>query len=227
MKLHRLLAAVFVLLAAFALFGGGARQAYAQSCGPNVTHVVQAGQNLFRISLNYGTNYPSVAAANGITDPTRIYVGQVLVMVCPSGGGTWTGSGYPSTNTPTQPTTNVVLPPPPAPGVTVAVPVIPPSVDCTGFRVTHPRDGFNNTTQDFYWDGAPGATSYRVSIFNADLRAGTLVAVQDVPGPITTTRIPFSVGFIGEGFRFSYRVQALVADTVVCSTPLLTLFRAS
>jgi LysM domain len=225
MKLHRLVTAVFVMLAVMGIFGGGTRSALAQSCGPNVTHVVQAGQNLFRISLNYGTNYPSVAAANGITDPTRIYVGQVLVMVCPSGGSS---SWHPTntTTTSTQPTTNVVLPPPPN-NNTIAVPVIPASVDCTRFRVTHPRDGFTNTTQDFYWEGAPGATSYRVSVFNADLRAGTLVAVQDVPGPLTSASIPFGVGYIGAGFRFSYRVQALVADSVVCSTPLLTLFRAS
>jgi LysM repeat protein len=42
------------------------------------THVVQPGENLFRIALRYGLTVDALAAANGITDPTHIYVGQVL-----------------------------------------------------------------------------------------------------------------------------------------------------
>lgn len=44
------------------------------------THVVQAGENLFRISLNYGVNMYAVAQLNGITNLTLIYVGQVLLI---------------------------------------------------------------------------------------------------------------------------------------------------
>ncbi len=43
-------------------------------------HVVQAGENLFRIALRYGRTVAAIAAANGITDVTRIYVGQRLVI---------------------------------------------------------------------------------------------------------------------------------------------------
>ncbi len=43
-------------------------------------HVVAAGENLFRIALKYGTTYPKLAAANGIVNPNRIYVGQQLVI---------------------------------------------------------------------------------------------------------------------------------------------------
>lgn len=50
----------------------------AQSGG--VTHTVQVGENLFRIALHYNTTVEALAAANGISDPTRIYVGQVLVI---------------------------------------------------------------------------------------------------------------------------------------------------
>lgn len=46
--------------------------------GGNQTHVVAQGENLFRIALRYGTSVDAVAVANGITDPTHIYVGQVL-----------------------------------------------------------------------------------------------------------------------------------------------------
>ncbi len=47
--------------------------------GP-VTHVVQSGENLFRIALRYGLTADQVAAANGISDPARIYVGQTLII---------------------------------------------------------------------------------------------------------------------------------------------------
>jgi len=48
-----------------------------------VRHVVQAGENLFRIALRYGLTADQVAQANGISDPSRIYVGQVLVIPVP------------------------------------------------------------------------------------------------------------------------------------------------
>lgn len=48
------------------------------------THTVQAGENLFRIALRYGLSVDELAKANGITNPARIYVGQVLEI--PSGG---------------------------------------------------------------------------------------------------------------------------------------------
>jgi len=44
------------------------------------THVVQSGENLFRIALRYNTTVEVLAAANGISDPGTIYVGQVLVI---------------------------------------------------------------------------------------------------------------------------------------------------
>ncbi len=49
-------------------------------------HVVQAGENLFRLALRYGTTVEAIMAANGITDQHMIYVGQRLVI--PSGGRT-------------------------------------------------------------------------------------------------------------------------------------------
>ncbi len=43
-------------------------------------HIVQRGENLFRIALRYGITYQALAAANGIVNPNRVYVGQRLVM---------------------------------------------------------------------------------------------------------------------------------------------------
>lgn len=42
------------------------------------THVVQAGENLFRIGLRYGCTVQQMARANNIANPNRISVGQVL-----------------------------------------------------------------------------------------------------------------------------------------------------
>jgi LysM repeat protein len=42
------------------------------------THVVQPGENLFRIALRYNLSYLYLASYNGITNPNQIYVGQVL-----------------------------------------------------------------------------------------------------------------------------------------------------
>lgn len=43
-----------------------------------ITHVVQPGDNLFRISLRYGVTVRSIANANGIANPNLIIVGQNL-----------------------------------------------------------------------------------------------------------------------------------------------------
>ena len=41
-------------------------------------HVVQPGENLFRIGLQYGIPYQTLAAYNGIPNPHLIYVGQPI-----------------------------------------------------------------------------------------------------------------------------------------------------
>ncbi|MBN1977691.1 MAG: LysM peptidoglycan-binding domain-containing protein [Anaerolineae bacterium] len=43
-------------------------------------HVVQRGENLYRIAMRYGTTVQALAAANGIVNTSRIYVGQRLVI---------------------------------------------------------------------------------------------------------------------------------------------------
>jgi LysM repeat protein len=45
-------------------------------------HVVQPGENLFRIALRYGTSVSAIAAANHIYNPNLIYVGQRLILPC-------------------------------------------------------------------------------------------------------------------------------------------------
>ena len=46
--------------------------------GVGATHVVAAGENLFRIALRYGTTVQALAELNGIYNPAHVYVGQTL-----------------------------------------------------------------------------------------------------------------------------------------------------
>ncbi len=41
-------------------------------------HIVKAGENLFRIGLQYGFTYQELAAYNGISNPNSIQVGQEI-----------------------------------------------------------------------------------------------------------------------------------------------------
>jgi LysM repeat protein len=79
-------------------------------------HIVQPGDNLFRIALKYGVTVEAIQAANGLTDVT-IYVGQVLVIP---------DSGAPPVPAATQPASAPpsAAPPaaPPADGVHVVQP---------------------------------------------------------------------------------------------------------
>ncbi len=52
---------------------------------PGGTHVVQPGENLYRIALRYGTTVEVLARLNGIVNPNLIRVGQVLQI--PATGG--------------------------------------------------------------------------------------------------------------------------------------------
>jgi LysM repeat protein len=47
---------------------------------PTKTHVVQAGENLFRIALKYGVTVEALAVANNISNTSLIYPGQKLVI---------------------------------------------------------------------------------------------------------------------------------------------------
>lgn len=63
---------------------------YGQEQGTPTVHVVQRGENLYRISLQYGLTVAELARANSISNPDSIYVGQRLIIpqpgaVAPSG----------------------------------------------------------------------------------------------------------------------------------------------
>jgi LysM repeat protein len=76
LKRVKLLLPVLLLVVALIL------PATAQASG--LVHVVKPGENLYRIALRYGTTVQAIAAANGIHNPSLIYVGQRLII--PTGG---------------------------------------------------------------------------------------------------------------------------------------------
>jgi LysM repeat protein len=51
----------------------------------NRTHVVQRGEILSRIALQYGVSAQAIAQANGIYNPSLIYAGQTLIIPAASG----------------------------------------------------------------------------------------------------------------------------------------------
>lgn len=59
-------------------------QGMGQQSGVTV-HVVQRGENLFRISLQYGLTVEDIALANGISNPDSIEIGQRLLIPQPGG----------------------------------------------------------------------------------------------------------------------------------------------
>jgi LysM repeat protein len=78
MRTRRLLLSLVLLVG---LLGAITVSASASSCVSY--HIVQPGENLFRIGLRYGLTVDQVARANGIVNPNTIYVGQQL---CIPGG---------------------------------------------------------------------------------------------------------------------------------------------
>lgn len=73
-------------------------------------HVVQPGDNLFRLSLRYNTTIGAIAAANGIVNVNLIYVGQQLVIPGPGTPPTPPpATGVPPTQAPGQVTTYTVV----------------------------------------------------------------------------------------------------------------------
>jgi hypothetical protein len=55
-------------------------------CRPG-THVVAAGETLYRIALRYNTTVQAIAAANHLSNPSAIQRGQRLIIPCGTGGG--------------------------------------------------------------------------------------------------------------------------------------------
>ncbi|MEO8609796.1 MAG: LysM peptidoglycan-binding domain-containing protein [Chloroflexota bacterium] len=165
--------------------------------GATIVHVVSPGENLFRIGLRYKTGMGAIMQANSLTNPQVIYAGQQLVIPC----GVDTG-----------------LPSVPQPVIPVSSQTVTTPVDCSKFRATSPLDGLPYGMATFYWDGAPGATGYRVNIFNQDERGGALVGSFASQGTNTNLTADLSIESVGYGFSFAWEVQAIYNEQVACGS---------
>lgn len=83
---------------------------WAQGGQGQTEHVVQAGENLYRIALQYNTTVEAIAQANNITNPSLILVGQKLII--------------PAAGPSPAPTTVPAVTATPAPVVTPAAPPV-------------------------------------------------------------------------------------------------------
>jgi len=89
------------------------------------------------------------------------------------------------------------------------------AVNCKPFKATSPLDGLNYGMNTFYWDAAPGATSYRVNVQGA--------GSQEVTAP--TTNANFDISGAGFNPQLTWSVDALYNGVVVCSTASITIPR--
>lgn len=96
--------------------------------GETITHVVQAGESLFSIALNYGTTVEAIMAANGLANPELIHIGQELIIPLgmPTSTPTPTSTFTPSP-TPT-PTPTFTPTPQPTPTSSLSLPYPAPAL---------------------------------------------------------------------------------------------------
>lgn len=73
------------LMSGWLTFGASPVRA-AEAC--QAYHTVQAGENLFRISLRYGTTIGALQSLNNVSNPSLIYAGQRLCVSGTPGGTT-------------------------------------------------------------------------------------------------------------------------------------------
>lgn len=83
MTLKRLLFGIIIMMMSLCLVVAGTAQEDTSDDAGLTIHVVQRDENLFRIAIQYGTTVDELVTLNGLTDATRITVGQRLLV--PSG----------------------------------------------------------------------------------------------------------------------------------------------
>ena len=86
-------------------------------------------------------------------------------------------------------------------------------VNCAPFKATSPLDGLSYGVNTFYWDAAPGATTYRLNVVGL----GTIDS--------SSTNVTYDLFNAGQQFQMSWFVQALLNGQVACTTQTVTVPR--
>ncbi len=94
--------------------------------------------------------------------------------------------------------------------------------DCRLFRPTSPLGGIAFGTTTFYWDAAQGADNYRINIYN---NTGAQVGSFLTNSANTAFSVDTSAGAIGNGFDFSWEVEALVNNQLACTSSRVAVLR--
>lgn len=171
-----------------------------------LTHLVQAGDNLYRIALQYNIPMGAIAQANQLTDWNTIPLGRNLIIpnYCP---------GDPVAAPPVGVATPLAPLPTPLPGVVPSLTPVPENGVCGGFRLTSPLGGTSAGPNDFYWDPAPGAAYYVLTFYNAN---GAASASYTIRAPQTTYTV--DTGELALGGQYAWSVDAYNANQgLLCS----------
>jgi hypothetical protein len=95
--------------------------------------------------------------------------------------------------------------------------------DCSNFHPTSPIGTMANNSTSFFWDAATGATSYVVTLINAE--TGTSVASFATGGPETSVGGNVSSQAIGGGSVYQWYVDALVDGQLACRSATVQVIR--
>ena len=71
---------VLIVVASLGFMSGGCVAPQVARAEEQTIHVVQQGENLFRLAIRYGTTVEAIMSANGLTDEHVIQVGQRLII---------------------------------------------------------------------------------------------------------------------------------------------------
>ncbi|MEO0561541.1 MAG: LysM peptidoglycan-binding domain-containing protein [Chloroflexota bacterium] len=193
------------------LFGDMFEVVGAQSivAGNSGVYIVQPGDNLFRIALENNTCVSELARANNIS-PTQlnaIPVGMELVLTDDAGCGAFVNDLPNLSNPPVSTLLDAD-----------AEPLV--AINCDGFRVTSPTDGFPLTGVTFYWDGIAEAEAYDVAVYRNGQRVlGTVIDAPETQWETTMDGIPVGLG------DYYWTVSAIVEGQVVCTSTSATVAR--
>jgi hypothetical protein len=146
----------------------------------------------------------AIVDANALEDARSIFAGQSLLIPC----GRDTGqSQVTATSTPAA-----------ASGV----------VDCSNFAALAPSGNVTGGSATFAWTPAAGAAAYRLNIYNQDLRGGVRVATLTTDAGSTSLLVDLSAQMIGEGYKFTWEMQALTSSSdAVCTSARVNLQRGT
>lgn len=152
--------------------------------GVTVTHIVEEGDSVFRISQIYGVEMQAIVDVNNLLDPGSITVGQTLIIPLP---GDYTPP--PPTETPLIPSPTDTQPPPPTPTETetaTSTPTDVPTLTSTPTLEDTPLPAPTDTAPPVEPTLTPQANNTAESI---------IVSVTDVPTdiPITPTIVAQSL----------------------------------